>query len=213
MTTPRRLRCAAGWRLGAVGIRWRVALVVGAFVGFAGCGYQLTGTSRIFDPGVRTIGVRTFANETREIGVEKRLSMAIEREFVIRGPFKVTAAEEGDLLLTGTVRSAEDRPVAFNKDDEPLLYQTVLALDLELRRRDTGALIWQVHGLRVTDDYESVASVVVTTSSDFRSSTLNPEDLGGFTDIQLAETRRRETLERMIGTLAKDVYDQIMEDF
>jgi hypothetical protein len=121
--------------------------------------------------------------------------------------------DESDLQLTGTVRAAEDRPVAFNRDDEVLIYQTVLALDLELRRRDSGAVVWRVHGLRVIDDYESVASVVVTTSSEFRSFTLNPEDLGGFTDVQLAETRRRETLERMIATLARDVYDQIMEDF
>ena len=42
---------------------------------------------------------------------------------------------------------------------------------------------------------------------------MNPEDLGGFTDVLLAETRRRETLERMVGNLARDVYDQIMEDF
>ena len=102
-------------------------------------------------------------------------------------------------MLSGTVRSAEDRPVAFNRDDEVLIYQTILALDLDLRRRDSGKLVWKVRGLRVADDYESVASVVVTTSSDFRKSTLNPEDLGGFTDVQLAETRRRETLERMIG--------------
>lgn len=179
----------------------------------AGCGYHFAGGGRSFDAGVRTIGIKVFENATREIGVEKRLAMAIEREFVIRGPLKVAAAEEGDLELTGTVKSAEDRPVAFNRDDEVLIYQTVLALDLELRRRDTGKVIWQVRGLRVADDYESVASVVVTTSSDFRSSTLNPEDLGGFTDVQLAETRRRQNLERMIGTLARDVYDQIMEDF
>jgi hypothetical protein len=180
---------------------------------WAGCGYQFAGGGRTFDPALRTIGVKTFANETREIGVEKRLAMAIEREFVIRGPLKVADVDESDLQLTGTVKSAEDRPVAFNRDDEVLIYQTVLALDLELRRRDNGKLLWRVHGLRVADDYESVASVVVTTSSEFRSSTLNPEDLGGFTDIQLAETRRRQTLERMIGTLARDVYDQIMEDF
>ena len=179
----------------------------------SGCGYQFAAGGRSFDAGTRTIGVRTFANETREIGVEKRLTMAIEREFVLRGPLKVTSADECDLVLTGTVKSAEDRPVAFNRDDEVLIYQTILALDLELRRREGGKLVWKVHGLRVADDYESVASVVVTTSSDFRKSTLNPADLGGFTDIQLAETRRRETLERMIGNLARDVYDSIMEDF
>lgn len=187
--------------------------VVVAMLMSVGCGYQFAGGGRSFDPGLHTIGVKTFANETREIGVEKRLAMAIEREFVIRGPLKVAKVDESDLQLTGTVKSAEDRPVAFNRDDEVLIYQTVLALDLELRRRDTGKLVWQVHGMRVADDYESVASVVVTTSSDFRGSTLNPEDLGGFTDVQLAETRRRETLERMIGNLAHDVYDQIMEDF
>ncbi len=178
-----------------------------------GCGYHFAGGGRQFEAGVRTIGVRTFANETREIGVEKRLAMAIEREFVIRGPLKVASPDEGDLILTGTVRLAEDRPVAFNRDDEVLIYQTVLSLDLDLRRRDTGKTVWQTRGLRVADDYESVASVVVTTSSEFRSSTLNPADLGGFTDVQLAESRRRQMLERIIGTLARDVYDQIMEDF
>ena len=68
-------------------------------------------------------------------------------------------------------------------------------------------------GLHEIGDFESVASVIVTTSSDFRSSTLNAEDLGAFTDIQLAESRRRETQTRLLQSLAHDVYDQIMEDF
>ena len=182
-------------------------------VATAGCGYHFAGSGRTFEADVHTIGVRAFANETREVGVEKRLTMAIEREFVMRGPLKVAAPGEGDLELIGTVKAAEDRPVAFNRDDEVLIYQTVLALDLELRRRATGTLVWQTKDLRVADDYESVASVVVTTSSEFRSSTLNPGDLAAFTEVQLAESRRRETLDRIIATLARDVYEQIMEDF
>jgi hypothetical protein len=180
----------------------------------AGCGYQVGTAGRALDPQLRSIGVATFANETREIGVEKRLALAIEREFSIRGPLTVTNdPTAADLLLSGTVRQAEDRPVAFNREDEVLLYQTSLVLELELRRRDTGEVLWRTRGLRATGDYETVAAVIVTTSSEFRSSTLNAEDLGAFTDVQLAESRRRQALERMLGVLARDVYVQIMEDF
>jgi len=179
-----------------------------------GCGYHLVGGTSPFDGNVRTIGVQTFANETREIGIEKRLALAIEREFIIRGPLRVaTTPAEGDLVLTGTVRVVEDRPVAFNRQDEVLIYQSALALDLELRRRDSGEIIWRVHGLQGVHDYESVASVVVATSAEFRSGTLNAEDLGAFTDIQLAESRRRQAVEHIIGGLARDVYESIMEDF
>jgi hypothetical protein len=180
----------------------------------AGCGYGFGRGGRVFAPELRTLGVEALSNDTREAGLEKRIALAIEREFAMRGPFHIASTpDEGDLLLSGAVRQAVDRPVAFNSKDEVLTYQTVLALDLELRRRDTGALLWQAKGLRETGDFETVASVIVTTSSDFRRSTLNAEDLGAFTDIQLAESRRRETLDRMLRSLAHDVYDQIMEDF
>lgn len=153
-------------------------------------------------------------NETREHGIEKRIALAIEREFAIRGPLHVAAVPaEGDLVLMGTIRDLTDRPVAFNRDDEVLIYQTMLALDIELRRRATGEIVWRVENLQNFEDYSTVGSVVVTTSSDFRRSTLNAQDLGNFTDIQLAESRRRHALDRMIVDIARDVYDQVMEDF
>jgi len=185
-----------------------------ALFGVAGCGYGFNAGGRTFAPELRTIGVEALENDTREAGLEKQVALAIEREFAMRGPFHIASKpSEGDLLLSGTLRQAVDRPVAFNSKDEVLTYQTLLTLDLELRRRDTGALIWAAKGLRETGDFESVASVIVTTSSEFRSSTLNAEDLGAFTDIQLAESRRRETRARLLQSLAHDVYDQIMEDF
>lgn len=179
----------------------------------SGCGYGFA-PGRTFAPEVHTLGVQTFVNRTREVGIEKRLALAIEREFTIRGPLKVVNdPSTGDLILSGTVHEVQDRPTAFNREDEVLIYQTTIALDLTLRRRDTGALVWETHGLRASSDYESVASVIVTTSSDFRRTTLNPEDLGAFTDVQLAESQRRQAVERSVATLAKDAYQQIMEDF
>lgn len=178
------------------------------------CGYGFAGAPRSFGPDVRTVGVQAFTNTTREHGIEKRLALAIEREFAIRGSLRIAPdPAEGDLVLSGTVRSATDRPVAFNRDDEVLIYQAMLALDIELRRRTTGEIVWRVDDMRSLADYGTVGSVVVTTSSDFRRSTLDAQDLGNFTDIQLAESRRRHALDRLIAEIARDVYDQIMEDF
>jgi hypothetical protein len=194
--------------------RVRVHVAVAALVALAGCGYRFGAGARTFPPELRTIGIEALENDTREAGLEKRIALAIEREFAMRGPFRIASKpSEGDLVLSGTLRQAVDKPVAFNSKDEVLTYQTLLLLDLELRRRDTGALVWQAKGIHQTGDYETVASVIVTTSSEFRSSTLNAEDLGAFTDIQLAESRRRQTLDRMLQALAHDAYDQIMEDF
>ena len=189
-------------------------LVLAVAVAAAGCGYGFNVGARTFAPELRTIGVEALENDTREAGLEKRIALAIEREFAMRGPFRIASTPStGDLVLSGTVRQLVDRPVAFNSKDEVLTYQTLLLLDLELRRRDSGALVWAAKGLREIGDFESVASVIVTTSSEFRRTTLNAEDLGGFTDIQLAESRRRDAIERVLRTLAHDVYDQIMEDF
>ncbi len=200
MSERRRIAPAAGF----------IALVLLA----GGCGYHFTDGGRTFTPELRTLGVATFVNETREIGIEKRLALAIEREFSMRGPLKVVNdPSAGDLVLSGKVKEVQDRPTAFNREDEVLIYQTTLALDLELRRRDNHELVWEAHNLRAASDYESVASVIVTTSSEFRRSTLNPEDLGAFTDIQLAESRRRQAVERIVASLARDVYQQVMEDF
>jgi len=189
-----------------------LALLLGVVV--EGCGYGLTGSARRFAPDTRSVGIEAFKNETREHGVEKRMALAIEREFTIRGPLRVAAVPaEGDLVLTGTIRDATDRPVAFNRDDEVLIYQAMLVVDMELRKRTSGEIIWRVEDMRSFEDYGTVASVVVTTSSDFRRSTLDARDLGNFTDIQLAESRRRHALDRMVEEIARDVYNQVMEDF
>ena len=186
----------------------------GVALALSACGYGFNAGARTFPAELRTIGVEALENDTREAGLEKRIALALEREFAMRGPFRIAShPSDGDLVLSGTLRQAVDRPVAFNSKDEVLTYQTLLLLDLELRRRDTGALVWQAKGIHETGDYETVASVIVTTSSEFRSSTLNAEDLGGFTDIQLAESRRRQTIDRMLQALARDAYDQMMEDF
>lgn len=179
----------------------------------AGCGYHFAGTGNRLPADVRTIGFGPVRNSTREVGIEKQFLEALEDEVAGRGRLKVESANQADAVLSGTVRDYLSRPVAFSSNDVVLQYQASVAVDLELRRRDDGKLLWKTIGQRETQDYSAVPGVVVTSSSQFQRSTLNARDLGQFTDIQLSEGQRREANEKLIESLSREVYNQMMEDF
>ena len=178
-----------------------------------GCGYHFVGTGSRLPPEIRTISLGPIRNNTREVRIEKQLLESLEDEVASHGRLEVVPAGQGDCVLTGMVRDYVSRPVAFSALDEALQYQASVSVDLELRRRDNGKLLWRAIGQRQTQDYSAVPGVVVTSSSQFQQSTLNAKDVGQFTDIQLSESQRRQANESLLENLARDIYNQMMEDF
>jgi Lipopolysaccharide-assembly len=194
--------------------RRSAALVAGGWLWIAaGCGYNFAGTGNRLPADVHTISIGPIQNSTREVGLDKQLSEALEDEVVSRGRLKVVPQGQGEAVLAGTIRNYLNRPISFSARDEALQYQASLDVDLELRRTDNGKLLWKSQGQRAAQDYSAVPGVVVTTSSQFQSTTLNPQNVNQFTDISLSESQRRQANEAMIETLARDVYNQMMEDF
>jgi hypothetical protein len=180
----------------------------------ASCGYQLAGR-QIHVPGdVYSVSVGTFANESREFGLDRQLRFAFEKEIFRRGILKM--AEEpgdGEAILAGTIRAFSSYPVAFDRDDEAVRYEAELTLDVTLQRQSDGEILWQASGLQAIDEYSVVQALVVPSSSQFQKATLDLDDLAKLTDIQLAETEKRLAIDRLIGTIVTDVHDRILDDF
>lgn len=179
----------------------------------SGCGYHFAGVGNRLPADVRTISLGPIQNTTREIGIEKQLLESLEDEVSSRGRLEVVPVGQGEVVLSGIVRDYGNRPVAFNAQDEALQYQASVSVDLELRRRDNGKLLWKTVEQRETQDYSAVPGVVVTSSSQFQRNTLNAQNVGQFTDIQLSEGQRRQANEALIEALARELYNQMMEDF
>ncbi len=181
----------------------------------AGCGYQLSGYSETLPGGVRSLSIGPIDNRTRTFGLEKTLAFALEREVVRRGKLRlVETPGSGDAVLRGTIRDFNVSPVSFDTQDEALQYQVAMVVDLSLRRNSDGATLWQTSGLLGSEEYSATARVVVTSSSQFqRDTTLEPRDLNLFTDTQLAESTKRQAVERLVQNLARDAYALMSEDF
>jgi len=218
---------------------WLASFV--AIVVAAGCGYHFHGTQPTLPSDVRSLAVGTIENRSLEHGLEKNLAFAFEREVFIRRHYRLADKAAGaDALLAGTIREVSRRPVAFDKDDQAVLYEVLMRLDLSLVRQRDGKILWSVRDMREFDEYSSNPTVVNTSSVDFQRGTLDAKDLqldtnnndmigtgGGMveptptsmenmqeiSDIQFAEYERKRAMDRLLQRAVRDVYDRMIEGF
>jgi hypothetical protein len=193
-----------------------LAFILGGatFSVFGGCGYQFVGESSLIPKDARTIYVEPFVNRSRDVGMEKELTTALRGEFYRRGQLAVVdRSEQADLILTGVIRSIERNVASVNRKDEVLQYESVLVLDVTLRRREPNEILWRGQGLRLTEVHGGSRAAVVTTSSEFRTGTLNASDIRRMTDIQLTEGEQKGTRDQLMERVAKELHQRVMEMF
>ncbi|MDP2652114.1 MAG: LPS assembly lipoprotein LptE [bacterium] len=179
-----------------------------------GCGYQFAGESSFLPKDIRTIYVEPFINRSRDVGLEKELASGLRSEIYRRQQLQlVDQAEKADVILTGVIRSLDSSVASVNRRDEVLQYESVLTVDVTLRRREPNEILWRGPAIRLTDLYAGSRSAVVTTSSEFRSGTLNTSDVQRMTDIQLTEAQTRESREQLMERFARELHQRLMEMF
>jgi outer membrane lipopolysaccharide assembly protein LptE/RlpB len=194
--------------------RFLVLLVAGSMLALAGCGYHFVGQGSLLPADVRTVYVEPFVNRSREVGIDKELTSAVRSEFYRRGQLKVVDySEQADVILSGVIRSLESTVASVNRRDEVLQYESVLTMDVMLRRRQPNEILWRGQGLRLTELHAGSRAAVVTTSSDFRTGTLNATDVRRLTDIQLTEIERQAVQNQLMERFAKELHQQVIEMF
>jgi lipopolysaccharide assembly LptE-like protein len=179
----------------------------------AGCGYHLTGSGGDIPGTARTVSIALFTNHTREVALEVRLRRAIEDEFRRRGPLRVVEGEDGDVVLSGDIRTLRNVPVAFSATDEAVQYQGVIVVGMRLTERATGRTLQENKALQESQDFGAVSGVVITTSPHFQRGTLDGRDLLNLTNVQIGETRRRAAERDLLEQVARDIYSSAMEGF
>ena len=191
---------------------WLFAMMTVAPLG--GCGYQFVGESSLLPKEARTIYVEPFVNRSRDVGLDKELTTALRGEFYRRGQLKIVdSAEQADLILSGVIRSLDSTVASVNQDDEVLQYDSLLIMDVTLRRHEPNEILWRGQGVRLNQVYAGSRAAVVTTSSAFRTGTFNSTDVSQLTDIQLTELDRRAIRDRLMEQFARELHQRVTEMF
>src|SRR4030067_1845740 len=110
------------------------------FLLLSGCGYQMVGKETHIPPGLTSIAIPTFINQTFEPGIEVHFTQGFLREFIQDQRVKVVGRDEADSILEGVIKSFNIYSTSYDRSGIALENQTIVVIDLTLRKR-TGEIL------------------------------------------------------------------------
>ena len=124
-----------------------------------GCGYQMVGKETHIPPGLNSVAIPTFINQTYEPGIEIPLTQAFLKEFIQDRRVKVVDRREADSILEGVIKSFGIDSVSYDRSGFAMEYQADVVMDLTLKKR-TGEILWREKDLIERRWYRASSNVL-----------------------------------------------------
>src|SRR4030042_6657648 len=124
-----------------------------------GCGYQMVGKEAHVPPGLNSVAIPTFKNQTFEPGIEVPFTQAFLREFIQDRRVNVVDRAEADSVLEGVIKYFRIYSVSYDQSGFVMEYQTDIMLDLTLKKR-TGEVLWEEKGFSETRWFRASSHVL-----------------------------------------------------
>ena len=159
------------------------ALLVGS------CGYQLRGRETNLPPGIHSLAIPIFANQTDQTGVETDVVQALTAKFISSKRLAVTTRNSADALLSGTVKTFSTAPVAVTTSTQ------------------------------VSTEYRATLTVFFTFQGTKDGKVLFREEMSEWrnypveSDLNATEQNKREAIRRISVLLAERIHELILGGF
>jgi hypothetical protein len=126
-----------------------VLTLTGCLYGFAGGGLP---------PGIKTVAVLPFDNQTPEPTLTQEISRAVREAVEQRLGLRQSTEARADAVVRGSITRYEpDLPVAYTGGDSAVTVtrrQVEITVSVEIRDPKQGKALWERNGLTVRGDYE-----------------------------------------------------------
>ena len=129
-----------------------------------GCGYQMVGKETHVPPGLNSVTVPTFSNQTLEPGIEVPFTQGFLREFINDRRVRVVNRREADSILEGVIKDFQIYSVSYDRSGIALEYQTTVVIGLTLKKQ-SGEILWKEQNFSETRWYRTSTNVLVSESN------------------------------------------------
>ena len=128
-----------------------------AFLGLAGCGYHTLGAATHLPPGLKTLAVPLFANQTNAYGTETAMTDAVIHEFNARTRFRVVPQDDSnaDATLQGTILKEAVTPLTYNAStQQSSSFLITMVVSVTLKAHD-GRILYRNKNYVFRQQYQS----------------------------------------------------------
>jgi len=120
-----------------------VAFALTSLTGCKGVDSQFQPSVVILPPGIKSIAVRPFENETSQPAINNKLWLATTDEFIRDGRIAYIAEEaKADGVVVGTIRQYRETALSYDTNLVPLEYQLWIIMDLKFLDRPNNQYLW-----------------------------------------------------------------------
>lgn len=159
------------------------------FLLLTGCGYHLQGKGSNLPPDIQSVAIPIFGNRTLQTGVESEVTRALVERFTSAQRLAVEDRSSADALLTGTVLSFVNLPIAVTSGTQVTTgYRAVLTVEMILKRQRDGKVFFK------------------SEMSEWRNYAVDP-------DLAVTENNKREAIRQISILLAERAHEFILENF
>ncbi len=155
----------------------------------AGCGYRMEGGRGSFAPGVRTVFVDVFTNNTSEANADTIFRTAFNDQVIQNGHFKLAPGPgEADAIFRGTILSLQSSTLAYQTTNLSAENRMTVIMQISFEDRASGRVLWADGAYTATGDYR-------------------------VTSVGATEATRRDALVKLANDSAERAYRLMMSDF
>jgi hypothetical protein len=165
-----------------------IILLIGFLPILCSCSYRFSGSGSL-PSGITRIYISVIENRTSQAGIEKYITDGLINEFIMRNKDVLSRQEEADGIISGSIDSIQDTPIAHSSQSVTTQRRVVLGISLKLVDQK-GIIIQAVNGINANQSYNVINS-----------------------DQTLTDLNKNNAIQILSKRLAEKVYNRLTDDF
>lgn len=184
------------------------------------CAYNFGHGHRSLPGGHKTVFVKMFTNQSKEVGAEAAFTQALSRELQRSGFVSVTSIDRAEVVLEGAILRISSSGGGQNPPSEPIFFEENNGNNPTGTLTPIEATYFQVYNLNAVISLKAVRSrdeqviwqTTLNGARSYRGALLTKQGVRS-SNVLYNQSRRKQTIKLIAKEVMQEAFDRLTENF